>query len=230
MSETAPGTVAEKVVLAGFALEEDGESPFTAEALIVTAWRKFPDTFGLRYYSELYPDSNKVLASIMGRRGLTKRGWFVKVGQKQYELTHDGRQVARRLLYPDQEPEPEPTPKQLTDAQDRLMQRLLSCSAVEKCQQKDNQGGAPDLTFVDACRFWGITESLQNQNVDDRLEQLEIQLGEIDRFLGTASLRLRDGRTIQPDDVTFLGNLHTGLTERFQRHLNLLRHRTLQAS
>ena len=77
---------------------KSGQSPFSAEALIVAAWQKYPQTFGLKGYAEQYPDSNKVLTSIMGEKGLARRGWLVKMGQKLYALTREGRQVVRRLL------------------------------------------------------------------------------------------------------------------------------------
>src|SRR5271163_2613108 len=58
-------TVPEKILLAAENLEKQGHSPFTAEALIVASWQKFPSTFGLKGFSEKYPDSNKILSSIM---------------------------------------------------------------------------------------------------------------------------------------------------------------------
>ena len=85
-------TVPEKILLAAFQLEEAGQSPFSAETLIVAVWQKFPRTFGLKGYAEQYPDSNKVLASIMGEKGLARRGWLDKMGQKLYALTREGRQ------------------------------------------------------------------------------------------------------------------------------------------
>ena len=82
-------TVPEKILLAAHQLEENGQSPFTAEALIVVAWQKYPKTFGLKGFDTQYPDSNKVLASIMGEKGLARRGWLSKAGQKLYTLTKD---------------------------------------------------------------------------------------------------------------------------------------------
>src|SRR5262249_5455422 len=90
-------TVPEKILLGAHALEEAGQSPFSAEALIVSAWQKFPQAFGLKGYAEQYPDSNKILSSIMGEKGLAKRGWLAKMGQKMYSLSRDGKQVVRRL-------------------------------------------------------------------------------------------------------------------------------------
>src|SRR5437868_7034435 len=97
-------TISEKILLAAFDLEEAGHTPFSAEALIVSVWKKFPDTFGLKEFSDQYPDSNKVLVGLMGKRGLAWRGWLAKLGQKQYALTREGRQMVRRLLMGEEHP------------------------------------------------------------------------------------------------------------------------------
>jgi len=99
-------TVPEKILLAAENLEKQGQSPFTAEMLIVASWQKFPSTFGLKGFTEKYPDSNKILSSIMGEKGLARRGWLVKMGQKLYALTREGRNVIRRMM--DQEEEAAP--------------------------------------------------------------------------------------------------------------------------
>src|SRR6266516_432818 len=96
-------TVPEKILLAADVLDKEGQSPFSAEALIVASWQKFPKTFGLKGYADQYPDSNKILSSIMGEKGLARRGWLVKMGQKLYALTREGRNVIRRMM--DQEEE-----------------------------------------------------------------------------------------------------------------------------
>ncbi len=126
-------TVPEKILLAAFQLEEHGQSPFSAEALIVAVWQKYPRTFGLKGYDEQYPDSNKVLASIMGEKGLTRRGWLSKTGQKLYALTHEGRRVVRRLLQGDDQPVAKSDrPVKLPRDHDKLLQGLFVTSAYEK--------------------------------------------------------------------------------------------------
>src|ERR1700681_3136110 len=107
-------TVPEKILLAALELEEQGQSPFSAEALIVASWQKFPKTFGLKGYAEQYPDSNKILSSIMGEKGLARRGWLVKMGQKMYALTREGRTVVRRVLLQEDETSPASTTLKLT--------------------------------------------------------------------------------------------------------------------
>src|SRR2546430_3221612 len=96
----------EKILLAAFQLEEAGQSPFSAEALIVGSWQQYPQTFGLKGYAEQYPDSNKVLSSIMGEKGLAKRGWLIKMGQKLYSLSREGHQSVNRLLQRGDSPAP----------------------------------------------------------------------------------------------------------------------------
>src|SRR6266852_5081100 len=122
-------TVPEKILLAASQREEEGQSPFSAEALIVVSWQKFPKTFGLKGYTDLYPDSNKVLSSIMGVKGLANRGWLLKMGQKLYSLSRDGRLVVRNLL---QDGDPEtasPTAQKLTREQEKFLLHLFGSTA-----------------------------------------------------------------------------------------------------
>jgi hypothetical protein len=216
-------TVPEKILLAAFQLEEQGQSPFSAEALIVAAWQKYPRTFGLKGYDEQYPDSNKVLASIMGEKGLTRRGWLSKPGQKLYSLTHDGRRVVRRLLHGDDQPEPlrKDRPVKLAKEHDKLLQGLFVTSAYEKFRE----GRQQELTFADACRFWSITENLTGEALDGRLDNLRAALADIERQIGLGSANLSDGHSITLDDVGVLGDIHNHLLQRFGRHLTLLRNR-----
>src|ERR1700722_12953692 len=143
-------TLPEKILLAAYQLEEGGQSPFSAEALIVSAWQNYPRTFGLKGYTELYPDANKVLSTIMGEKGLAKRGWLIKMGQKLYAMTREGRQIVRRLQQEEDEPAPPSAPLQLNSEQDKLAQSLLGSTAWTKFRE----GRKMELNFADACRFW----------------------------------------------------------------------------
>ena len=70
--------------------------PFTANDLVVAAWRAHPERFGLKGYADQHPDSNTVLAPLMGRRGLVSKGHLDHVGPKLYRLTPAGRLEADR--------------------------------------------------------------------------------------------------------------------------------------
>lgn len=219
-------TVPEKILLAAFQLEEQGQSPFSAEALIVAAWQKYPRTFGLKGYDEQYPDSNKVLASIMGEKGLARRGWLVKMGQKLYSLSNEGRRSVRRLLQGDDQPETikSDRPVKLAKDHDKLLQGLFVSTAYEKVRE----GRQQELTFADACRFWNITDNLASEVLDARLDHLRAALAEMERQVGLGSANLSDGHSISLDDIAQLCDIHSNLLQRFGRHLTLLRNRAMK--
>jgi DNA-binding PadR family transcriptional regulator len=225
MNTVAENTLPEKLLLAASHLEEAGQTPFSAEALVVSAWQKYPRTFGLKGYEDKYPDSNRVLAQIMGEKGLPNRGWMVKVGQKLYALTRDGRQVVRKLLQGEEVPpltakRALPTdrlPKEI----DILLQSLLCASVVMKWRQ----GRQDDWTFSEACRFWSLGESTGSK-VDLRLDEIQSQLVQAEKILNASGPQpLGNGVEVTATQAGQLADLHHQLEQRFSRHLNLLRSR-----
>lgn len=214
-------TVPEKILLAADHLDRQGQSPFSAEALIVTSWQKFPKTFGLKGFAEQYPDSNKILSSIMGEKGLARRGWLVKMGQKMYALTREGRQVVRKVTLQEEEPQPSDLVRLGRD-QERFLQALLDSTAVQKFEENRKT----ELTFADACRFWGITENMKGDALDGKIQQLASFLTEFDRLLADSDGQLSSGRVVSAGDVRVLTNIHRYMEDRFDRHLSLLRSRT----
>lgn len=213
-------TVPEKILLAAHQLESEGQSPFSAEALIVTSWQKFPKTFGLKGYADLYPDSNKILTSIMGEKGLARRGWLAKMGQKMYSLTRDGKQVVSRLLRGG-ETATTSTSIHISRDDEKFLLNLLNCSALEKFVE----GRKPELTFADACRYWGITENMHGEMLDTKMKRFRAGLADLERIAHKGGTELSNGRSISEDDVGQLRDVHEYLEERFSRHLNLLRSR-----
>ena len=223
MNTVTECTVPEKILLAAYQLEEQGQSPFSAEALIVSSWQKFPRTFGLKGYADQYPDSNKVLSSIMGERGLARRGWLSKMGQKLYALTKEGRQVVQRLQTGGEPPGPGASPAvRISRDQEKHLLGLFASSAVQKFEE----GLKDELTFADACRFWGITENLHGDALTARLHRLRAMLADVEKLIGGGSAELSNGRSITRDDLNLLTAVHEYLEERFARHLTLLRNRS----
>jgi hypothetical protein len=217
----ADATVPEKILLAAFQLEEEGKSPFSAEDLIVASWKKFPKTLGLKGYAELYPDSNKVLSSIMGVKGLVRRNWLDKKGQKLYSLSREGSHIVRKLQKGDESPEADSS-SHLSREQDKLLLGLLGSAALRKYDDDRRN----ELTFGEACRFWGINENTPGDALDSRLQRFRTTLGEIERQLGAAGRELSNGRSIADEDLDRLIEVHDYLEDRFSRHLNLLRTRS----
>jgi hypothetical protein len=214
-------TVPEKILLAAENLEKQGQSPFTAEMLIVASWQRFPSTFGLKGFAEKHPDSNKILSSIMGEKGLARRGWLVKMGQKLYALTRDGRNVIRRMMDQEEEAPAAGTVHRMNREHERFLKVLFDSSAVQKFEGNRKQ----DLTFADACRFWSVTENMKGDHLEDRLEEMDKTLAEMDRILADADSETSGGRVVTAGDIRVMTNIHRYMQDRFERHLNLLRKR-----
>jgi DNA-binding PadR family transcriptional regulator len=217
-------TVPEKILLAAENLEKQGQSPFSAEALIVASWQRFPNTFGLKGFTDKYPDSNKILSSIMGEKGLARRGWLVKMGQKVYALTREGRTVIRRVLMLEEESPVAGAIQRLGREHDKFVKLLFDSSAVQKFEEHRKH----DLSFADATRFWGITENMKGEQLDEKLEEMNRTLAELDRICADTDAEMSSGRLVTAGDVRVLTNIHRYMEDRFERHLNLLRSRTVK--
>ena len=219
-------TVPEKILLAAEQLEQQGHSPFSAELLTVAVWKRFQTTFGLKGFSDQHPDNNKVLSSLMGAKGLAKRGWLHKLPQEKdvpgprlYTLTKEGRRIIRRIMLQEGE-EPEAASLQtLPPPLDRFVAGLLESTAYQKFEE--NRKG--DLNFPDACRFWNITENMRGDQLDERLSTVEKNLAALDRI--ESDIELSSGRVLAAGDVRVLTNIHRYMEDKFERHLNLMRNR-----
>jgi hypothetical protein len=91
-------TVRQKILMAAVAMGTGTEAEnFSVEDLIVRSWKMFPESFSLRGFERLYPDSNRVLAKLSGADGLCGLGWLEHTDQRTYRLSRKGRTVARTL-------------------------------------------------------------------------------------------------------------------------------------
>jgi hypothetical protein len=216
-------TVPEKILLAAFQLEQEGQSPFSAEALIVASWQRFPRTFGLKGYADQYPDSNKVLSSIMGVKGLARRGWLAKMGQKLYTLTREGQVLARRLSQGGETKADTAVQSEhkLSREHEKFLLGLFSSPATRKFEE----GLKQEVTFADACRYWGVNENMHGEALDARLDHFRANLADLNHVLGQNDAVLSNGRSVSASDVKLLNQVHDQLRERFGRHLSLLRNR-----
>ena len=211
MNIVSEATVPEKILLAAHHLEEHGQSPFSAESLVVSAWQKFPKTFGLKGYTNQYPDSNKILSSVMGERGLARRGWLSKMGQKLYALTREGRNVIRRVMMEEEEDAPAGSVQRMSREHERFLKVLFDSSAVQKFE--DNR--KHELSFADACRFWSITENMKGELLDEKLEDMNTTLAELDRILADVDAEMSGGRVVTAGEIRVMTNIHRYMQDRF---------------
>jgi hypothetical protein len=210
------------IVVAAFKIQDHGQSPFSAEELTVAVWKEYPRSFGLKGYAEQFPDSNRVLSSIMGERGLVKKGWLIKMGQKLYALSPDGKRMVKKILEGGSEDEPEPeTPSvRLPKDLEKQLVSLLDSSARDKV----GNDRAHELSFADACRFWSITDHLSAEALDAQLARVDKTLSQSERATSKGTMMVGH-REVTRSDIDLLRQVDEYLQERFSRHLMLLRSR-----
>jgi hypothetical protein len=216
-------TVPEKILVAALALEAAGKTAFTAEDLVVGAWRTYKDTFGLQGYADQYPDSNRVLTNIMGTKGLRGKGWIIKIGEKKYRLTEAGRAAAKD--FSTDVPLSEGRAGGLSREAITVLERLAVSPPARKAE-----GGDPveNLTFTDASAFWGIS-ARSSANV------LRARLREVEEVLSAAELTTKQGDRILPTGhipvrltvelVRRLRSVDQAMRAKFARELELIEKR-----
>ena len=218
-------TVSQKIILAAHRLEEQGQTPFTSEALTVASWKESKQTFGLKGFADEYPDNNRVLACIMGERGLAKRGWLVKVGPKLYSLSKQGKEEARRVLAGDDSP----APKRRALAQIKLpkdVERQLLDVMISTAYRRYQENMKREINFKDASKFWGLPENAIGAGVDEALSRIPKLIDTVEQLLIGESVELSNGQSVSQAQLNSLKSAHRYLTEQFTRHLAQMRERT----
>jgi len=213
-------TKAEQVLLAAADLERRGVRPFSSEDLVVEAWRKYRDAFALKGYPR-FPDSNRVYAELMGSKPLRSRGWILKTGTKQYQLSEAGRIAADNLR--GTRPGASSVDADLPRGQQMLLARLLSSRAVRKARA-DALGS---MIFPDACSFWEISSRTVASTLKVRVSSVEAVLKVVEELIrrkGALVLTSRDMACDQ-EDLRMLKDTHTFLLETFAPELDLIRAR-----
>jgi hypothetical protein len=221
-------TVPEKLLLAALAVREV-HATFSAEDLVVQAWKLYPDTFGLSGYSGQYPDSNRVLTNIMGTKGMRGKGWLRKVGEKQYQLTSTGLASGETLLSGKPEIGPEQPSTALRAELDRqtaaALMRIFGTPAARKWLNNERD----TLTFNDACGFWDITVRSNANTLQSRLADVRTVLERATEAtkVGKASEGLKLSNTvITAHQLDAMMSLHSQLQAQFRSELAILSKRT----
>ncbi len=214
-------TVPEKILIA--AMDINGaDKTFTAEDLVITSWRRFPDTFGLQGYAEKHPDSNRVLTNIMGNKGLREKGWIRKVGEKKYKITEAGREAAKLLS---SENLSSSRSSELSRESKDLLIKLMKSKAFEK--YKSNQNDV--LTFSDACSFWNISVRSTASILKARLAEVEAVLSAAENLIqknDVKALSFTHGASdLTFEDIDNLRALHILMMERFKNELEIIKRR-----
>lgn len=218
-------SVSEKLLLSACDLEKNGHCPFSAEDLVVSAWRKFPDAFGLAGHRDqngqlLYPDSNRVFAEIMGSKPIRKRGFLKKVGTKMYQLTEAGHEHARLLLNRTDRSTVKKAalPREI----EQELKRLFASKAWAKFRNKRVE----DITFYDACAFWGISPRSSAIELEGRTANLMKVIASARNVVGQQKATFdHSGATFGISETDTLTQTHHELLKKFQEEIKIIQER-----
>ena len=220
-------SISDKLLVAALEIEDSGKEQFSAEDLVVSAWGKFPDAFGLQGYLDnkakaIYPNSNRVYAEIMGSKPLRKQGLLQKVGSKMYKLTEAGRVRAKSLVGFSTKQSPEKW--SLAREKVEQMRRLFE----SKTAQKIRAGNVEEVSFFDACGFWGISPRSGAKDLWSRFAHIEAVLDEAQRALGTRSgvSSTHGASPYTAEDIESLCNIHKTLQRKFEKEIEVIIKRT----
>jgi hypothetical protein len=220
-------SIQDKLLTAALALEAEGRQRFSAEDLVVMAWRRYPEAFGLAGYADaggrpLYPNSNRVYAEIMGSKPIRKNGWLRKVGSKMYQLTEAGRAQARSIAGVPAAGGAEKWA--IAREQVSFIRRLFESRAATKFRA----GQKEDISFFDACGFWGISAASNAKDLWGRFAEIETILAAADESLSSRdTVRLKHGaEEFAAGDVKMLEQAHAFLQDRYKSEVDHIRSRT----
>ena len=219
--------IQDKVLLAAMAVMREGKQRFSTEDLVVMAWKRYPEAFGLAGYTDqagrlLYPNSNRVYAEIMGSKPIRKNGWLRKVGSKMYQLTEAGRSQARSVAGV---PAAGGVEKwALAREQVIFIRRLFDSRAATKFRA----GQREDISFFDACGFWRINAGSNAKDLWSRFAEIETILAVADESLSSRdAVRFTHGaEQFVAGDVKALKEAHVFLQDRFKSEIEHIRART----
>jgi hypothetical protein len=208
MDAIADLTVSQKILVAASTLPQ----PFHESDLTEAVWQAHPKDFGMRHKHEKYPDVNRVRCCIVGERGLARRGWLVKQGQRI--LAGDDPQPKRRALAKIQ------VPKEL----EQQLVALFTTTAFRRYEE----GMKREITYRDACRFWALAEIAHGDAVDVALATVPRAVAVAQTFVVGDVLALDCGMEIRRKELDRLTAVQKFLTEQFARNLEQQRKRAFR--
>lgn len=205
-------TIDEKILLAASELPDTG---FTAEDLVVAAFKRFPGDFCLMGH-EQYPDSNKILTQITtAKRGLQRRGWLAQIGKKRYELTGEGRRRAKNIS-------PESGPERVR-ADDRDIVDMLVNWLGSEARQKAKVGKPETISEREALAYWRLTAGASSAKTHRMLAISESTATLLrENVTSGRHTAIHHMRSIAPTEAQELLDLHSYLSKRFRTALDFL--------
>ena len=224
MKRASEVSLSDKVLLAALECShgEPSES-FTAEDLLVTAWKADKRAFGLRGFEEDHPDSNKLYTKIDGKDGLVAKGLLHAEGERTLRMTEAG---LGRALTLSRDILMEPVDKELEVKVERGLQesmtRMLSSQEFRVWLSNKSKPNR----FREAGNFCGIAPGTPPRTVRERVTQVDQTLAaarqRLDQFGVERVFEQRGRELFDRQDVERLSEFQSELKKRFQKELKIL--------
>jgi len=206
----------------------DLNSTFTAEELLLAAWKRDPMAWGLRGHEQQHPDSEKIYveldrASMGGRNvrgGLAGLGLLEKVQRRTYRLTPAGLAAASEVIGA--------APSMRGKAERTLADAIANILSHPVFREWTKDPTMPKH-FRDAGHFWGVAAGTPPTVIRRRIAEIDHTLEKARSMLdqnGRDEVASRHGQILfSRVDVQHAAEFQAMLKSRFTKELS-----TLQAS
>jgi len=230
-----PATVRQKLVRVGLrhqvllaAMECSGgdlRKTFTAEELLLAAWRRDPMAWGLRGHETKHPDSERIYteldrASVRGsnvRGGLVGLGLLEKVQQRTYRLTPAGLAAASEVAGAD---------PSFRGKAERALADAVSAILSHPVLREWIKDPALPRHFRDAGHFWGIAPGTPPSVIRARISGVDNTLEKARSLLdekGADEIAARHGKALfDRTDIERAIEFQVTLKRRFAKDLATL--------
>lgn len=223
-----PGRVSlrQQVLLAALDCSDaDVSKSFTAEDLLLAAWKRDPLAWGLRGYEDKHPDSERIYveldrASVRGRNvrgGLVGIGLFEKIRQRTYRLTPAGLAEASTVAGADPSVQGK-AERALADEIGRIVSH-----PVFRDWLKDP---IVPKHFRDAGHFWEIASGTPPSVIRTRIARVDNTLQKARSLLddkGVDGIAARHGKPLfDRADIDRVSEFQETLKQRFAKELETL--------
>jgi hypothetical protein len=203
----------------------DLDKTFTAEDLLLAAWKRDPLAWGLRGHEKDHPDSERIYveldrATVAGRNvrgGLVGIGLLEKVRQRTYRLTPAGLVAASEVAGTDSTAQAK-AERAVADA----IAAILSHPVFRDWLRDPTM----PKHFRDAGHFWGVAPGTPPSVIRARITQVDGTLATARSLMnqrGVDEIAARHGKTLfDREDIDRAMEFQASLKERFERDLKTL--------
>jgi len=198
----------------------DLQKTMTAEELLVCAWKKDRQAWGLRGFEDSFPDSSKLFKELdahAGKQGITGEGLLEKVHRRVFRLTPTGLAEASALR---------PTDAITREKADRQLEQVVKQIIEHPVFRDWLKDSTRPKYFREAGHFWGIAPGTPPKTVLERVSAVERTLSSALKALderGVNEFIEQRGKVLfERKDIERCLEFQRVLTERFRRDLALL--------